>query len=77
MMHPMPNIPALIATRACTDSVNEGDLLDDLELDPIDLWGLRDDIEQATGREISDDDMRKWETVGDVVRCVATQQEAA
>lgn len=73
----MPNISALIATRACTDSVNEGDLLDDLELDPIDLWGLRDDIEQATGIEISDDDLRKWQTVGDVVRCVATLKEAA
>lgn len=66
----MPNIPALIATRACTDGVNEGDLLDDLELDPIDLWGLRDDIERALGIEISDDDLRKWNTVGDVVRCV-------
>lgn len=74
----MTDIPALIATRACTDSVNEGDLLDDLELDPIDLWGLRDDIERTVGIEISDDDLRQWTTVGDVVRCVEQfAQEAA
>ncbi len=74
----MPNIPALIASRACVDHVNEGDLLDDLELDPIDLWGLRDDIERTVGIEISDDDLRKWNTVGDVIRCVEQfAQEAA
>lgn len=68
----------LIKARACTDTVNEGDLLDDLELDPIDLWGLRDDIERALCIEISDDDLRKWNTVGDVVRCVGLfTQEAA
>lgn len=41
-------------------------LLSDL-LDEIDLWGLRDDLEHETGREISDAELARWETVGDVV----------
>lgn len=66
----MPDILHLISTRACREEVSPTDLLDDLELDPIDLWGLRDDIERLINREIADDTMRKWVSVADILACV-------
>lgn len=35
--------------------------------DDVDLWGLRDAIEQHIGAEIPTKDMAAWRTVGDVV----------
>lgn len=67
MMTAMPDILTLITTRACVDTAEPGDLLDDLCLDPVDLWGLRDDIEHALGMIIPDSDFDKWRTVGDVL----------
>lgn len=61
---------ALLAARVhpCARHLIASDaLLDDL-LDEIDIWGLRDDLEHALGREISDAEMERWKTVGDVER---------
>lgn len=44
--------------------------LSDLGLDLIDLWGIRDAIEIEHNVTISDADLAKWQTLGDVVETV-------
>ena len=64
-MTPIQSIAAIIGYEPAPD-----DMLDDLGLDMIDLWRVRDDLERAHGIEISCDAMMRWVTVADIASCV-------
>lgn len=61
-MTPIQSIAAIIGHEP-----EPSDMLDDLGLDLIDLWRVRDDLERAHNIEISCDAMMRWVTVGDVM----------
>lgn len=64
-MTPIQSIAAIIGHEP-----DPSDILDDLGLDLIDLWRVRDDLERAHNVEISCDAMMRWVTVGDIASCV-------
>lgn len=62
-MTPAQSIAAIIGHEPAP-----GDTLDDLGLDLIDLWRVRDDLERAHGIEIACHDMMRWRVVRDISR---------
>lgn len=64
-MTPIQSIAAIIGHEP-----DPSDMLDDLGLDLIDLWRVRDDLERAHNVEISCDAMMRWVTVADIASCV-------
>lgn len=64
-MTPIQSIAAIIGHEPAPD-----DMLDDLGLDLIDLWRVRDDLERAHNIEISCDAMMRWVTVADISKAL-------
>ncbi len=62
-MTPIQSIAAIIGHEP-----EPSDMLDDLGLDLIDLWRVRDDLERAHGIEIACHDMMAWRVVRDISR---------
>ena len=65
-MTPIQSITDIIGTAP-----DEGDTLEELGLDMIDLWRVRDDLERAHGIEIACHAMMAWRTVADIASCVS------
>ena len=65
-MTPIQSITDIIGTAP-----DEGDTLEELGLDLIDLWRVRDDLERAHGIEIECHTMMAWRTVADITSCLS------
>lgn len=65
-MTPIQSITDIIGTAP-----DEGDTLEELGLDMIDLWRVRDDLERAHGIEIACHTMMAWRTVADITSCLS------
>ena len=65
-MTPIQSITDIIGTAP-----DEGDTLEELGLDLIDLWRVRDDLERAHGIEIACHTMMAWRTVADITSCLS------
>ena len=70
-MTPAQSIAAIIGHEP-----EPSDMLDDLGLDLIDLWRVRDDLERAHNVEISCDAMMRWVTVEDVMAALEKNLQA-
>lgn len=70
-MTPIQSIAAIIGHEP-----EPSDMLDDLGLDLIDLWRVRDDLERAHNIEISCDAMMRWVTVEDVMAALEKNLQA-
>ena len=66
LMTPIQSIAAIIGHEP-----EPSDMLDDLGLDLIDLWRVRDDLERAHGIEIACHTMMAWRTVADITSCLS------
>ena len=64
-MTPIQSITDIIGTAP-----DEGDTIEELGLDMIDLWRVRDDLERAHGIEIACHTMMAWRTVADITSCL-------
>lgn len=65
-MTPIQSITDILGTAP-----DEGDTLEELGLDMIDLWRVRDDLERAHGIEIACHTMMAWRTVADITSCLS------
>ena len=65
-MTPIQSITDIIGTAP-----DEGDTIEELGLDLIDLWRVRDDLERAHGIEIACHTMMAWRTVADITSCLS------
>lgn len=65
-MTPIQSITDIIGTAP-----DEGDTIEELGLDMIDLWRVRDDLERAHGIEIACHTMMAWRTVADITSCLS------
>lgn len=65
-MTPIQSITDILGTAP-----DEGDTLEELGLDLIDLWRVRDDLERAHGIEIACHTMMAWRTVADITSCLS------
>ena len=53
----------------------ESDFIDDLDIDSLDLGELVMNLEEELDMEISDEDIEKFKTVGDVVSYINNHHE--
>lgn len=65
-MTPIQSITDILGTAP-----DECDTLEELGLDLIDLWRVRDDLERAHGIEIACHTMMAWRTVADITSCLS------